>query len=80
MPMNGGGFRMAYRESGSCSVLWRVAALFVSIGLAVSSLVVPWVASTASASTPVITSYTGTGISFPHGITAGPDGALWFTN
>ena len=55
-------------------------AFFVSIGLAVSSLVVPWVASTASASTPVVTNYTGTGISNPFGITAGPDGALWFTN
>jgi hypothetical protein len=43
-------------------------------------LVVPWVASTASASTPVVTNYTGTGINNPFGITAGPDGALWFTN
>ena len=28
----------------------------------------------------VVTNYTGTGISGPTGITAGPDGALWFTN
>ena len=28
----------------------------------------------------VVTNYTGTGISDPYGITAGPDGALWFTN
>ena len=28
----------------------------------------------------VITNYTGTGISDPNYITAGPDGALWFTN
>jgi virginiamycin B lyase len=27
-----------------------------------------------------VTNYTGTGISAPFGITAGPDGALWFTN
>jgi streptogramin lyase len=52
----------------------------VSIRLAVSSLVVPWVASTASASTPGIGIYTGTGISAPVWIAAGPDGALWFTN
>ena len=71
---------MAYRESASCSVLRRTAAFFVSVGLAVSSLVVPWVASTASASTPVVTNYTGTGIDEPLAITAGPDGALWFTN
>ena len=45
-----------------------------------SSLVVPWVASTASASTPGIGIYTGTGISAPVWIAAGPDGALWFTN
>jgi virginiamycin B lyase len=58
----------------------QVAAFFVSIGLAVSSLIVPWVASNADASTPVVTNFTGTGISSPEGITAGPDGALWFTN
>jgi hypothetical protein len=28
----------------------------------------------------VVTNYTGTGISYPEGVTAGPDGALWFTN
>jgi virginiamycin B lyase len=28
----------------------------------------------------VVTNYTGTAISEPAGITAGPDGALWFTN
>ena len=28
----------------------------------------------------VVTNYTGTGINDPYGITAGPDGALWFTN
>ncbi len=28
----------------------------------------------------VVTNYTGTGISSPNGIAAGPDGALWFTN
>jgi streptogramin lyase len=27
-----------------------------------------------------VTSYTGTGIGNPQGITVGPDGALWFTN
>ena len=27
-----------------------------------------------------VTNFTGTGISSPSGITAGPDGALWFTN
>ncbi len=27
-----------------------------------------------------MTNYTGTGIGEPAGITAGPDGALWFTN
>jgi virginiamycin B lyase len=58
----------------------RVAASFVIIGLAFNSLVVPWVASTANASTPAVTNYTGTGIDAPQGITAGPDGALWFAN
>ncbi len=28
----------------------------------------------------VVTNYTGTGITNPQGIAAGPDGALWFTN
>ena len=27
-----------------------------------------------------VTTYTGTGIASPQGITTGPDGALWFTN
>ena len=71
---------MPYHPSAFCDRRRQVIALFVSIGLAVSSLVVPWVASTANASTPVVTNYTGTGISDPDGITAGPDGALWFTN
>ena len=31
-------------------------------------------------SSGVVTNYTGTGISSPNGIVAGPDGALWFTN
>ena len=30
--------------------------------------------------TGTVTNYTGTGINDPHGIAAGPDGALWFTN
>jgi streptogramin lyase len=71
---------MAYHPSAFCDRRRRVAAFFVSIGLAVSSLVVPWVTSTAHASTPVVTNYTGTGISEPLRIAAGPDGALWFTN
>jgi hypothetical protein len=29
---------------------------------------------------PRATNYTGTGIDHPNGITAGPDGALWFTS
>ena len=71
---------MAYHPSAFCNRRRPVGAFFVSIWLAVSSLVVPWVASTASASTPVVTNYTGTGISNPVGIAAGPDGALWFAN
>jgi hypothetical protein len=71
---------MPYHPSTFCDRRRQVAAFFVSIGLAVSSLVVPWVASTANASTPVVTNYTGTGLSNPSGITAGPDGASWFTN
>jgi virginiamycin B lyase len=71
---------MPYHPSAFCDRRRQVIAFFVSIGLAVSSLVVPWVASTASASTPVVTNYTGTGIDEPLAITAGPDGALWFTN
>ena len=27
-----------------------------------------------------MTNYTGTGISYPYGIAAGPDGGMWFTN
>ena len=34
----------------------------------------------ANSTTGVVTNYTGTGIDQPIGITAGPDGALWFTN
>ena len=30
--------------------------------------------------TGTVTNYTGTGISSPYGIAAGPDGAMWFTN
>ena len=71
---------MAYHPSAFCDRRRRVAAFFVSIGLAASSFIVPWFASDAIASTPVVTNYTGTGISSPDGITAGPDGALWFTN
>ncbi len=71
---------MAYHPSAFCDRRRRVAAFVVSIGLAVSSVVAPWVASTASASPPVVTNYTGTGISNPVGIAAGPDGALWFAN
>ncbi len=71
---------MAYHPSGFCDRSRQVAAFLVSIGLAASCFVVPWFASTANASTPVVTNYTGTGISDPDGITAGPDGALWFTN
>src|ERR1019366_6708478 len=73
--------RMAHRASGSCGgATRRVAALFLSVGLAVGSFIVPWFASAANASTPVVTNYTGTGLSSPNAITAGPDGALWFTN
>src|ERR1017187_8779678 len=71
---------MPYHPSAFCDRRRQMIAFFVSIGLAVSSLVVPWVASTANASTPVVTNYTGTGISEPLRIAAGPDGALWFTN
>jgi hypothetical protein len=46
----------------------------------VGSLIVPWFASAAFASTPIVTNYTGTGIASPEAITVGPDGALWFTN
>jgi virginiamycin B lyase len=28
----------------------------------------------------MITNFTGAGVSNPNGVTAGPDGALWFTN
>jgi hypothetical protein len=71
---------MPYHPSAFCDRRRLVIAFFVSIGLAVSSLVVPWSASTASASTPMVSNYTGAGISEPDAITAGPDGALWFTN
>src|ERR1017187_5657992 len=71
---------MPYHPSAFCDRRRQVIAFFVSIGLVVSSLVVPWVASTASASTPVVTNYTATSIDEPLGIAAGPDGALWFTN
>ena len=71
---------MGHRASGAGGAPRRVAASFVSIGLAVSSFIIPWLAPAASASTPVVTNYTGTGISSPIVITAGPDGALWFTN
>ncbi len=69
---------MAYRVGAG--VPRRAAAIFLSVGLAAASFIVPWFASDASASTPVVTNYTGTGIDAPQGITAGPDGALWFAN
>jgi virginiamycin B lyase len=69
---------MANHPSAFCDRRRQVAAFFVSIELAVSSLVVPWVAATANASTPVVTNYGGG--SEPDEITAGPDGALWFAN
>ena len=71
---------MAYDPSAFCDRSRQVVAFLVSIGLVVSSLVVPWLTSTASASAPVVTNYTDPCISGPSGITAGPDGALWFTN
>jgi virginiamycin B lyase len=70
---------MAYRTSGSGGVLGRVAASIVSV-LAVSSFIVPWFASPANASTPVVTNYPATGTNSPVGIAAGSDGALWFAN
>ena len=74
------GITMADHPSAFSDGRRRVAASIVSIGLAFNLLVVPWVAATANASTPVVTNYTGTGIDAPQGITAGPDGALWFAN
>jgi hypothetical protein len=71
---------MAYRASGSWGgAARRVGALFVSVGLAATFFIGPWLASAADASKPVVTNYTGTGISSPDGITATQDGALWFT-
>ena len=70
---------MAHRASVSCGgATRRVAALVVGVGLAATSFIVPWFAPAAGASTPVVTNYTGTGISNPYGITAGPDGNMWF--
>jgi len=69
---------MAHRASGSCG--GAAGRMTVCVGLAAISFIVPWFASVANASTPVITNYTGTGISNPDAITAGPDGALWFTD
>ena len=71
---------MAYQSSAFCDRRRQFAACFVSVGLAATSLFVPWFVSDANASPPVVTNYTGTGISVPLGIAAGPDGALWFTN
>ena len=71
---------MAYHPSAFCDRSRQVVAFLVSIGLVVSSLVVPWLTSTASASAPVVTNYTDPSISAPFDIAPGPDGALWFTN
>src|ERR1035441_4008596 len=43
---------MAYHPSAFCNRRRQAAAFFVSIGLAVSSLIVPWVASSASGANP----------------------------
>ena len=51
------------------------------VGLAGCLLVVGVLAAPAmAASVGTVTNFTGTGISGPEGIAAGPDGALWFTN
>src|SRR5271166_2641290 len=48
--------------------------------LAVLALLAAVAGPAAGVTVPTVSNYTGTGISFPHGIAAGPDGALWFTN
>ena len=66
---------MTYHPSVVGNRRRRVVAYFVSIGLASTSLIVPWVASTASASAPVVTNDTGTAIDLPTGAMAGPSPA-----
>jgi virginiamycin B lyase len=55
----------------------RWAALLVAVPV----LVIGMTAGTAAAAgSGKVKDFTGTGINFPNGITAGPNGALWFTN
>jgi hypothetical protein len=50
---------VAYHPSAFCDRRRQVAAIFLSIGLAVSSLVVPWVASSAGGASPTPTTSVG---------------------
>ena len=62
---------------------WRVRRLAASTAVLVAlpMLILGGTAGTAAASyAGRVTNYTGTGISSPEAIAAGPDGALWFTN
>ena len=59
----------------------RAASVLVTLLLAAGILVPVTSALAPSVSAaPTVTNFTGTGIDEPDGITAGPDGALWFTN
>ena len=55
-----------------------VSALLVALGGVVAAS--PAGATDAGSTRGIVTNYTGTGIDGPAGITAGPDGAVWFTN
>jgi len=47
--------------------------------LGLPALTVP-IGATAAAGAPTVTNYTDASINLPGWLTAGPDGALWFTN
>jgi streptogramin lyase len=58
----------------------RRLAVWTALLLGLPVVTVGLTVGTAAASAGKVTIYTGTGISSPSGIAAGPDGTLWFTN
>ena len=64
--------------NGSRNLKRRFGPLVVALATTVGLMALA--APSASGATPVVSNYSGVGISEPNAIAAGPDGALWFTN
>jgi len=72
--------RLSTSANGRCG--HRLLAVVIAVALAVTGLAVGTATPAGAAGDPLgtVTNYTGTGISYPFGITAGPDGNVWFAN